>query len=64
MERVADLNILEQKVLINLDLIDIARVYCEAEADKSEAVMNLGTLMDIIDNNQRDILKTIDEFYL
>lgn len=60
MEELIDINILEQKIINNLGLIEIAKKYCEAESDKSGGYLSLFTLLEIIMNNQYEIVHILD----
>ena len=63
MENLANLNILEQKITTNIDLIEIAKKYCEAERENSKAAGLLYTLINIIVENQYELLDIIDKSF-
>lgn len=60
MEEIVDRNCLEQILVENLALIEIAEKYCDTESDKSGAISALSVLMKIIINKQYEAIRMID----
>ena len=53
---------LEDNILVNLNLIKIAKDYCEYNYENSETTTALFFLLDIIQRNQKEIFrKIVDE---
>ena len=55
---------LEQKLDLNMDLLELARSYCELNTDKSREMSALHSVLDIIIDNQEDAKKTLDYIYI
>lgn len=45
---------IEETVLSNLDLLEVAKAYCEFNCDKSNAMVVLLSLLDVIITKQRE----------
>lgn len=55
---------IEEKVNIGVDLLEIAKSYCEVNYDKARELAALGTLLEIISENQQNISRAIDCVYI
>ncbi len=55
------LNSLEEKIISSIDLLEIAKNYCEYNFDKSQEISAMGTLLNIVLNEQRQLANCIDE---
>ena len=55
---------LEEKMYINIDLLKIAKDYCEFNADKSCTTSSLLSLIEIVLNNQKSMAENFDEIML
>ena len=51
---------LEEKLTTNIDLLEISRSYCEFNYDKSNELLVLYSMLDVIIHNQRDAMKVLD----
>lgn len=57
MEKFMDI---EERVSLNVDLLQIAKDYCEFNIDKSIAIGTLMPLIEITLKNQKDIITNLD----
>lgn len=51
---------LEQKITSNVDLLEVAKVYCDFNYDKSDEVSTIGAVLEIALENQKEIAKNLD----
>ena len=56
-ENVVDI---EEKVISNLNLLELAKAYCELNYDKSDELLVISTVIDIVLKNQKELIKKID----
>lgn len=56
-----NITFLEEKVTLSLDLLEIAKGYCEYNYDKGPEVVAVGSIMDVIAKVQKDIADDIDK---
>lgn len=56
-----NITFLEEKVTLSLDLLEIAKGYCEHNYDKGPEVVAVGSIMDVIAKVQKDIADDIDK---
>ena len=52
---------LEERVYTNMDLLEIAKTYCEFNYDKSKEISVLNSIIDIIIENQKLITRELCE---
>lgn len=52
---------IEEKMIINTDLLQIAKDYCEFNGDKSRTTSSLLSLIEVMLNNQKSINADFDE---
>ena len=52
----------EQKMNTNIDLLEIAKDYCEFNLDKSVTPSTLISLIDIVLQNQKKLINDFDRF--
>lgn len=50
---------IENTVLSSIDLLEVAKAYCEYNSHKSDEIMTLVSLIDIIINKQKEIMISI-----
>lgn len=55
---------IEEKVNIGVDLLEIAKTYCEINYDKAKELAALSSLLEVISENQRNISRAIDCAYI
>ncbi len=51
---------LEEKMNLSIDLLEIAKTYCESNYDKSSEFTALWSMLDIILKNQKEAARGID----
>ena len=56
-----NLTILEEKVTLSLDLLEIAKGYCEHNFDKGQEVVAICSIIDVIAKIQKDIAGNLDK---
>lgn len=61
MEKIIDI---EEQMNINVDLLQIARDYCEYNIENSHATTSLMSLLEIMLQKQRNIVADFDELML
>ena len=61
MEKIIDI---EEQMNINVDLLQIARDYCEYNIENSKIASPLLSLIEILLHNQKNIVADIDEVVL
>lgn len=61
MEKIREI---EQKVNLVIDLLEIAKSYCEFNYDKSRELSALDSILEIIIKNQQDASQAIDGLYI
>ena len=61
MEKIVDI---EEQMNINVDLLQIARDYCEYNIENSQATSSLMSLLEIMLQKQRNIVADFDELML
>lgn len=54
---------LEQRLNVNVDLLEVAKSYCDLNSDKSTEMSSLSSVLDIVLKNQKDIAKNLDFLY-
>lgn len=57
------LNLLEEKVMLSIDLLEIAKNYCEYNFNKGQAVSAIGTLLKIVLDEQKQLADSIDTLF-
>lgn len=60
MEKIIEL---EHQLNINMDLIKIAKTYCEFNFDKSDELCTLISILEVISDNQQKVTKALDYIY-
>lgn len=61
MEKICDL---EHKININIDMLEVAKGYCDCNCEKSIELSAIRTALGVILNNQIDIANDLDEILL
>lgn len=61
MEKIMDI---EQQINVNMDLLKIAKDYCEFNVDNSRKICSLMSLIEIILQNQKSIVSDFDKLTL
>ena len=51
---------IEEQITLNINLLEIARGYCEYNFDKACEISTLGSLIEIILDNQQNLAKNVD----
>ena len=52
---------MEEKITLTLDLLEIARCYCEYNFDKGQEVVALHSIIEVLLEAQRDIAEELDK---
>ena len=60
MEKVVEL---ERQLNVNIDLLEIAKAYCEFNNDKSDEISTLIPILEIILDNQKNLRRSLDYIY-
>lgn len=53
--------LIEEKITLSLDLLEVAKGYCEKNFDKGKEVVALSSVIDILIDVQKNIADFIDE---
>ena len=53
--------LIEEKITLSLDLLEVAKGYCEKNFDKGQEVVALGSVLDVLVDVQKDIAGYLDE---
>ncbi len=53
--------LIEEKITLSLDLLEVAKGYCEYNFDKGQEVVALGSVLDVLVDVQKDIAGYLDE---
>jgi len=67
MEKIFDteiLNNVEQKINTNLDLLEIAKTFCDSNYEKATEIASLDSIIEIILANQKELTKDFDKFLI
>ena len=51
---------IEEQITLNIDLLEIARDYCEYNYDKASEISTLGTIINIILTGQQSLARSFD----
>lgn len=51
---------LEQQITRNLDLLEIAKTYCEFNCDKSDEISTLFSILELIVEQQQNTVKELE----
>ena len=51
---------MEEKLIVTLDLLEVAKRYCENDCGESKALGPLYSLFDVMLKNQRELADNID----
>ena len=60
MDNFASICNIEEKVNITIDLLEVAKSYCEFHYDKANEVSNIFSILEIVLNNQKLIRNELD----
>lgn len=60
MEKIVEL---ERQLNVNIDLLEIAKAYCEFNNDKSDEISALIPILEIILDNQKNVRRSLDYIY-
>ncbi len=52
---------IEEKIMLSIDLLEIAKKYCESNFDKGNEIVSIGSLLGVILREQRDIVDSVDD---
>lgn len=55
------LNTMEEKIIRTLDLMEIAKSYCEHNFDKGEEIVALSSLITVLIERQKELVDYIDD---
>ena len=56
----AELDSVEEKLIVTLDLLEVAKRYCENDCGESKALGPLYSLFDVMLKNQRELADNLD----
>ena len=51
---------IEEQITLNIDLLEIAKSYCEHNFDKASEISTLGTIIGIILDEQQRLARSFD----
>jgi hypothetical protein len=60
MEKIIEI---ERQLNVNIDLLEIAKAYCEFNNDKSDEISALIPILEIILDNQKNVRRSLDYIY-
>ena len=52
--------LIEEKITLSLDLLEVAKGYCEKNFDKGKEVVALSSILQVILDVQRDLIDTLE----
>ena len=52
---------IEEKITLSMDLLEVAKGYCEYNFDKGQVVVALNSILEIILKNQKELADQLDE---
>lgn len=52
---------IEEKITLSMDLLEVAKGYCEYNFDKGQEVVALNSILEIILKNQKELSDQLDE---
>lgn len=55
------LNNIEEKLILNLDLLEIAKDHCECHAGEISGTASVTTLLDVVIKEQKELIDIIDD---
>ena len=58
LEKIVDL---EQKTSLGMDLLEVAKCYCEQNFEKAAELGTLNSLLELALSNQKQVMHVIDE---
>lgn len=61
MEKIIIITEMEQKLNTCTSLLEVAKVYCEHNYDKSNEINTISSIIDVILKNQNDIIGNLDK---
>ena len=57
-------NDFEEKVNLSIDLLELAKTYCEINGDKSAEISTISTALDIVLRKQKELVRELDYLFL
>lgn len=58
------INDLEEQTFLSINLLEVAKTYCDFNYDKSDEITALGSIINIVLKNQKDVARKIDKFLI
>ncbi|DAB00349.1 TPA: hypothetical protein CPT89_08460 [Candidatus Gastranaerophilales bacterium HUM_11] len=55
------LSTIEEKVMLCIDLLEIAKNYCERNFDKGQELSAVGTILQVVLGEQKSLADSLDE---
>ena len=55
------LSTIEEKVMLCIDLLEIAKNYCESNFDKGQELSAVGTILKVVLGEQKSLADSLDE---
>ena len=55
------LSTIEEKVMLCIDLLEIAKNYCESNFDKGQELSAVGTILKVVLDEQKSLADSLDE---
>lgn len=52
---------IEEKITLSIDLLEIAKDYCEFNFDKGQEVVAIGTILKVVLEEQKELADKIDD---
>ena len=51
---------IENKIFSSLNLLELAKTYCEHNYDKADEILVLNSVLEIVLNNQKEVIREFD----
>ena len=55
---------IEERIILNIELLEIAKSYCEYNFDKASEVSTLGAILDVILREQKALADSFDGYLI
>lgn len=55
------MTLLEEKIMLSIDLLEIAKKYCECNFDKGNEIVSVGSLLTLVLKEQKELADSIDD---
>lgn len=55
------INSMEAKIMLCIDLLEIAKKYCECNFDKGSEIVSVGSLLGVVLKEQKELVDSVDD---